>query len=81
MVNGRLWEASTRTLFSGDAIYDGPLIDVLEDSSVPDYLETMKRLRDVPAEIVHGGHDASFGREKMIAIADAYLADRSESRK
>jgi glyoxylase-like metal-dependent hydrolase (beta-lactamase superfamily II) len=76
-----LWEAATRTLFSGDAIYDGPLIDVLEDSSVPDYLETMKRLRDVPAEIVHGGHDASFGREKMIAIADAYLADRSESRK
>jgi glyoxylase-like metal-dependent hydrolase (beta-lactamase superfamily II) len=72
-----LWEEATRTLFSGDAIYDGPLIDVLEDSSVPDYLETMKRLRDVPAETVHGGHEGSFGREKMIAIADAYLADRS----
>jgi glyoxylase-like metal-dependent hydrolase (beta-lactamase superfamily II) len=72
-----LWEEATRTLFSGDAIYDGPLIDVLEDSSVPDYLETMKRLRDVPAETVHGGHEESFGRAKMIAIADAYLADRS----
>jgi glyoxylase-like metal-dependent hydrolase (beta-lactamase superfamily II) len=71
-----LWEDSTRTLFSGDAIYDGSLIDVLEDSSVPDYIETMKRLRDVPAKIVHGGHEESFGRARLVEIADAYLASR-----
>ncbi len=71
-----LWEEATRTLFSGDAIYDGVLIDQLEDSSIPDYLETMKRLRDVPARIVHGGHEPSFGRERLLEIVDAYLRDR-----
>ena len=71
-----LWEASTRTLFSGDAIYDGPLIDTLPDSCVLDYIATMKRLRDVPADIVHGGHEPSFGRDRLIELADAYLAAR-----
>lgn len=71
-----LWETSTRTLFSGDAIYDGPLIDTLPDSSVSHYLATMKRLRDVPAEIVHGGHEPSFGRERLLELVDAYLAER-----
>jgi glyoxylase-like metal-dependent hydrolase (beta-lactamase superfamily II) len=72
-----LWEHSTRTLFSGDAIYDGPLIDGLPDSSIADYVETMKRLRDTPAEIVHGGHEESFGRERLIELVDAYLEQRA----
>lgn len=71
-----LWEEATRTLFSGDAIYDGVLIDQLEDGSIPDYLETMKRLRDVPAAIVHGGHEESFGRERLLELVDAYLRER-----
>jgi glyoxylase-like metal-dependent hydrolase (beta-lactamase superfamily II) len=71
-----LWESETRTLFSGDAIYDGPLLDVLEDSSIPDYLKTMKRLLETPAETVHGGHDESFGRERMVEIANDYVASR-----
>ena len=71
-----LWEEATRTLFSGDAIYDGVLLDELEDSSIPDYVQTMKRLRDVPADVVHGGHEESFGRERLVALADAYLAQR-----
>ncbi len=71
-----LWGVSTRTLFSGDAIYDGPLIDTLPDSDLSDYIDTMKRLRDVPAEIVHGGHEPSFGRDRLIELADAYLAER-----
>ena len=72
-----LWEAATRTLFSGDAIYDGPLIDVLEDSHIPDYIETMKRLRDAPADRVYAGHAESFGRERLVELADAYLASRA----
>jgi hypothetical protein len=27
-------------------------------------------------EVVHGGHDRSFGRDQLIAMADAYLAKR-----
>ncbi len=69
-----LWEAATKTLFSGDAIYDGPLIDFLPESDVQAYVSTMKRLRDTPADVVHAGHDASFGREQLVAIADRYLA-------
>jgi glyoxylase-like metal-dependent hydrolase (beta-lactamase superfamily II) len=68
-----LWEAASGTLFSGDAIYDGPLLDELPDSDIRDYVATMKRLRDLPVRVVHGGHDPSFGRERMTEICDAYL--------
>jgi len=70
-----LWEAETKTLFSGDAIYDGPLIDSLEESDRPAYVQTMRRLRAMPVDIVHAGHDPSFGRERLIALVDAYLAE------
>ena len=35
------------SLFSGDAIYDGPLLDELPESSIDDYCETMDRSADV----------------------------------
>ncbi|HVO04599.1 MAG TPA: MBL fold metallo-hydrolase [Candidatus Cybelea sp.] len=72
-----LWEAATGTLFSGDAVYDGPLLDQLEDSNVGDYRRTMERLRQLPVEVVHGGHDPSFGRARLIEIIDHYLASRA----
>jgi glyoxylase-like metal-dependent hydrolase (beta-lactamase superfamily II) len=71
-----LWERRTGTLFSGDAIYDGLLFDFLPESDIADYVATMRRLRDVPVRVVHGGHDASFGRERMIEIIDEYVARR-----
>ena len=40
-----LWEAESGVLFSGDAIYDGPLLDELPGSDIPIYVATMKRLR------------------------------------
>ena len=69
-----VWEQRSGVLFSGDAIYDGPLLDILPDSSVPDYVGTMTRLRKLPVTVVHGGHEPSFGRDRMIAIIDEYLA-------
>ena len=71
-----LWEPMTDTLFSGDAIYDGLLPDELADSVIPDYIHTMKRLREMPVTVVHGGHEASFGRDRLVEIADDYLAWR-----
>ena len=68
-----LWEAASGVFFSGDAVYDGPLIDGLPESSVAHYVETMKRLRELPVRIVHGGHEPSFGRARLIEIADTYL--------
>ena len=71
-----LWEATSGTLFSGDAVYDGPLIDQLPDSDIAAYIETMQRLRELPVSIVHGGHEPSFGRERLIELVDEYLALR-----
>jgi glyoxylase-like metal-dependent hydrolase (beta-lactamase superfamily II) len=72
-----LWEARTGTLFSGDAIYDGPLLDEIDGADIPTYVRTMKRLRGLPVEIVHAGHDPSFGRARLIELIDAYLAKRA----
>jgi glyoxylase-like metal-dependent hydrolase (beta-lactamase superfamily II) len=71
-----LWEAATGTLFSGDALYDGPLLDEGDDGDIPAYLDTMRRLEKLPARVVHGGHDPSFGRERLVELVGAYRAKR-----
>ena len=72
-----LWEAATGTLFSGDAIYDGPLLDEIGGADIPAYRRTMERLLTLPVRIVHGGHDDSFGPERLREIALAYLERRA----
>ena len=57
---------------------DGTLLDDLPDSSIPDYLDTMKRIRELPVNVVHGGHEPSFGRERMIELTDAYIRWRDQ---
>jgi len=71
-----LWEARTGILFSGDAVYDGPLLDELDGSDLEAYCDTMRRLRTLPVTTVHGGHEPSFGRERLVEMCDAYLAKR-----
>jgi glyoxylase-like metal-dependent hydrolase (beta-lactamase superfamily II) len=71
-----LWEQATGILFSGDAIYDGPLLDELWLSDIPNYIRTMRRLRELPVRVVHAGHEPSFGRERLIELADEYLKQR-----
>jgi glyoxylase-like metal-dependent hydrolase (beta-lactamase superfamily II) len=74
-----LWEAASGTLFSGDAIYDGPLLDMLPGSDIAAYIRTMKRLRDLPVSVVHAGHDPSFDRDRLRELADAYLSRRESA--
>ncbi len=71
-----LWEEKTGTLFSGDCIYDGPLLDELGCSNIADYIESMKRLRELSVQTVHAGHDPSFGKERLHELIDAYLKRR-----
>ncbi len=71
-----LFERDTGVLFSGDAIYDGPLIDDAYHSNRDDYLETLARLRELPVSVVHGGHFPSFGRERLHQLIDEYTAGR-----
>lgn len=71
-----LWEAQTGILFSGDCIYDGPMLDCLEGSNITHYIASMKRLRELPVRVVHAGHAPSFGRDRLLELIDAYLAKR-----
>jgi len=71
-----LWEAATGTLLSGDAVYDGPLLDDLYHSRRDDYQDTMARLRELPVRVVHGGHYPSFGADRYRELIDDYLRGR-----
>tara|TARA_R110000751_G_scaffold2586_4_gene13837 strand:- start:110 stop:919 length:810 start_codon:yes stop_codon:yes gene_type:complete len=65
-----LLDEADGTLFSGDAIYDGPLLPI---GVMSDYLVTLERLARLSVSVVHGGHDASFGQERMREICADYL--------
>jgi glyoxylase-like metal-dependent hydrolase (beta-lactamase superfamily II) len=71
-----LWEKATGILFSGDAIYDGPLLDDIGGADKQAYARTMKRLRKLPVNVVHGGHDPSFGKKRLYELVDQYLHTR-----
>jgi len=71
-----LWEDATGILFAGDVVYDGELVDDAFHSDIDDYLESMERLRRVPARVVHAGHFESFGRARLVELVDGYLAAR-----
>jgi glyoxylase-like metal-dependent hydrolase (beta-lactamase superfamily II) len=71
-----LWEAASGVLFSGDAVYDGPLLDELDGSDIEAYVTTMRRLRELPVTVVHAGHEPSFGRDRLVELCDAYLEAR-----
>jgi glyoxylase-like metal-dependent hydrolase (beta-lactamase superfamily II) len=74
-----LWESAAGILFSGDAVYrDDVLLDELPDSSIPDYLASIERLRGLPVRVVHGGHDPSFGRGRLLERCDEYAARRAD---
>ena len=68
-----LWEAESGVLISGDLIYDGPLIEDTYHSDAADYARSMRRLRDLPARIVHGGHFPSFSGDRLHSLIDGWL--------
>ncbi len=72
-----LWEEATAILFSGDAVYDGPLVDDCYHSDIDAYRATMERLLAIPARVVHGGHFPSFDGARLRALIRQYL-DRTE---
>jgi glyoxylase-like metal-dependent hydrolase (beta-lactamase superfamily II) len=69
-----LFDRAGGTLFSGDAVYDGPLLEGFYDGGPEAYVATMKRLRELPVRVVHGGHEASFGRDRLVEICDVFLS-------
>lgn len=69
-----LWEAASGILFSGDIVYDGPLIEDTYHANPADYYRSMCRLLELPVQVVHGGHFASYGRERHRQIVNDWLA-------
>ncbi len=74
-----LWEAATQTLFSGDIVYDGPLIEDTYHSDASDYEASMVRLYDLPVRVVHGGHFPSYDGERHRQIIRAWLEAREKA--
>jgi glyoxylase-like metal-dependent hydrolase (beta-lactamase superfamily II) len=74
-----LWDVDSGVLFSGDAVYDGPLLDEIPGADLDDYVRTMEMLHDLPVEVVHAGHDPSFGRARLQELTRAYLEKRRPS--
>ena len=73
-----LFEKTTEILFSGDTVYDGPLIDDANHSDIPTYIEVMKRIMELPVRVVHGGHFPSFDGEKYRALIRLYLKEKDK---
>jgi glyoxylase-like metal-dependent hydrolase (beta-lactamase superfamily II) len=65
-----------RALVSGDAVYDGGLIDTLPESDVETYLRTMDRLRRLDVDAVYPGHGWPFDRARLREIAEEYLREK-----
>lgn len=71
-----LFEAASGILFSGDILYDGPLIEDTYDSNAADYVASMERLLTLPVRLVHGGHFPSFDGERYRALIRNWLDEK-----
>ena len=71
-----LWEADTRILFTGDIVYDGPLLEDAYHSDPADYFTSMKRLHDIPVRVVHAGHFPSYDGARHRQIIRRWLDER-----
>jgi glyoxylase-like metal-dependent hydrolase (beta-lactamase superfamily II) len=68
-----LYEKATKILFSGDILYDGPLIEDTYHSNAHDYLASMERLLRLEVRLVHGGHFPSFSGERYRELITGWL--------
>lgn len=74
-----LYEKATEILFSGDILYDGPLVENTYHSNAEDYLASMERLSQIPVRIVHGGHFPSFSGERYRQLITNWLTEKQKT--
>lgn len=72
-----LWDRVDRVLFSGDAVYDGALLDEIDGADIDLYVQSMRRLHDLPVSVVHGGHGPSMDAARFREVIQAYLDERA----
>ncbi len=75
-----LYEKATEILFSGDILYDGPLIEDTYHSKADDYHASMERLLRLKVRLVHGGHFPSFSGERYRELITGWLEAKHKTR-
>lgn len=68
-----LWESASGTLFSGDIIYDGPLVEDAYHANLEDYAASLERLYRLPVRTVHGGHFGSFSGASLRSMIEDWI--------
>ena len=71
-----LFERASGVLFSGDIVYDGPLIEDCPGADAAAYLRSMRRLLELPVRVMHGGHFPSCSGERLRELIRAWLAQQ-----
>ena len=71
-----LFERATGILFSGDIVYDGPLIEDCPGADADDYARSMHRLLALPVRVLHGGHFPSCSGDRLRGLIEAWLRAR-----
>jgi glyoxylase-like metal-dependent hydrolase (beta-lactamase superfamily II) len=74
-----LYEKATEILFSGDLLYDGPLIEDAYHSNASDYYASMERLLRLKVRLVHGGHYPSFSGERYRELITDWLKAKQKT--
>tara|TARA_Y100000591_G_scaffold214521_1_gene186228 strand:- start:106 stop:948 length:843 start_codon:yes stop_codon:yes gene_type:complete len=73
-----LLDLKSKELFSGDALYDGELLDNLYHSDPDLYKKTLSRIIKLDVKIFHGGHFPSFGKIRAKEIIDNYFLGQNK---
>ena len=68
-----LLDLKSKELFSGDALYDGEILDNLYHSDPKLYEKTLSRIIKLDVNIFHGGHFPSFGKNRAKEIINNYF--------
>ena len=71
-----LYNPRNQHFFSGDVVYDGELLDELEDSVVDDYISSMEKLLQLETDEIRPGHYHSFDRRRLQELVRQYINDK-----
>ena len=73
-----LLDLKSKEFFSGDALYDGELLDNLYHSDPKLYEKTLSRISKLDVNIFHGGHFPSFGKNRAKEIINNYFSGQNK---